>query len=65
MCLAATQLIGMAMARYLLELEPIVSATIPDLIDRLAPILQTYLPADERDTPNSCQWVRRRAKFIT
>lgn len=41
--LVASQLIGMAMARYLLELEPLASASVPDLIDRLAPTLQSYL----------------------
>ncbi|WP_433162845.1 TetR family transcriptional regulator [Kribbella sp. CA-247076] len=41
--LAATQLIGVAMARYLIELEPIASAELGTLIDRLAPVLQHHL----------------------
>ncbi|TDD30816.1 TetR/AcrR family transcriptional regulator [Kribbella turkmenica] len=41
--LAATQLIGVAMARYLVELEPVASTDLTTLIDRLAPVLQLHL----------------------
>ncbi|MFF1815901.1 TetR family transcriptional regulator [Kribbella sp. NPDC058245] len=41
--LVATQLIGMAMVRYLIELEPVASADLQTLIDRLAPVLQHHL----------------------
>jgi AcrR family transcriptional regulator len=41
--LVATQLIGVAMARYLINLEPIASVDISILIDRLAPVLQLHL----------------------
>ena len=43
--LVVTQLIGMAMARYLIELEPIASSDVSDLIERMAPTLQHYLTA--------------------
>ncbi|GAA1556051.1 TetR family transcriptional regulator [Kribbella lupini] len=41
--LVASQLIGMALTRYLLELEPLASAPVQTLIDRIAPVLQQYL----------------------
>jgi AcrR family transcriptional regulator len=41
--LAATQLIGAAMARYLVGLEPVASVDLATLIDRLAPALQLHL----------------------
>lgn len=41
--LAATQLMGVAMARYVVELEPLASCEIPELIDRMAPAIQHYL----------------------
>ena len=41
--LAATQLIGAAMARYLVGLEPVASVDLETLIDRLAPVLQLHL----------------------
>jgi AcrR family transcriptional regulator len=43
--LVATQLIGMALARYLVELEPVASTDPATLIDRMAPVLQHYLTA--------------------
>ncbi|NEA34516.1 TetR/AcrR family transcriptional regulator [Streptomyces sp. SID13031] len=43
--LVATQLIGMAMTRYLIELEPIASCDAAELIERMAPVLQYYLTA--------------------
>ncbi|MGW6279097.1 TetR/AcrR family transcriptional regulator [Kribbella sp. NPDC055071] len=41
--LVATQLIGVAIARYLVDLEPIASVDTQTLIDRLAPVLQLHL----------------------
>jgi len=41
--LVATQLIGVALTRYLIELDPVASCEIPELIDRVAPNLQRYL----------------------
>jgi len=41
--MVATQLIGVAVARYLIQLEPIASVDIPTLIERLAPVLQLHL----------------------
>jgi AcrR family transcriptional regulator len=43
--LVATQLIGMALTRYLIGLEPLASAEVPELIDRMAPVIQHYLTA--------------------
>jgi AcrR family transcriptional regulator len=41
--LVASQLIGMALMRYLIELEPLASVSAAELADRIAPILQSYL----------------------
>ena len=41
--MVATQLIGVALARYIVELEPVASADLSTLIDRLAPVLQLHL----------------------
>jgi hypothetical protein len=41
--LVATHLIGVAMARYLVGLEPVASIDLATLIDRLAPALQLHL----------------------
>jgi AcrR family transcriptional regulator len=41
--MVATQLIGVAMARYIVELEPVASTDLAVLIDRLAPVLQLHL----------------------
>ncbi|GAA1596884.1 TetR family transcriptional regulator [Kribbella sancticallisti] len=43
--LVATHLIGMALSRYLIELEPIASADVQTLINRMAPTIQHYLTA--------------------
>jgi AcrR family transcriptional regulator len=43
--LVATQLIGIAMTRYLVELEPVASTDVTELIERVAPVLQHYLTA--------------------
>ena len=34
---------GLAMVRYLIELEPVASTDLETLIDRLAPVLQHHL----------------------
>jgi len=44
--LAASQLIGVVMARYVVRIEPLASADIEDLIPLLAPTLQRYLEGD-------------------
>jgi AcrR family transcriptional regulator len=41
--LVATQLVGVAIVRYLVGLEPVASLDIETLIDRLAPVLQLHL----------------------
>jgi AcrR family transcriptional regulator len=41
--LVASQLIGMALMRYLVELEPLASVSPSELADRIGPILQSYL----------------------
>jgi AcrR family transcriptional regulator len=41
--MVATQLIGVAMARYLVGLEPVASVDLATLIDRLGPVLQLHL----------------------
>jgi AcrR family transcriptional regulator len=40
---AAGQLIGVAVLRYVLEIEPVHSADVGDLVDLLAPTIQRYL----------------------
>jgi AcrR family transcriptional regulator len=47
-CLAASQLVGLAVARYAVKLEPLVSASPEDLADLVAPTLQRYLTGDSR-----------------
>lgn len=41
--LVASQLMGLAMGRYLLQLEPLAEADVATLIDRIGPTLQNYL----------------------
>lgn len=41
--LAAAQMVGVAMLRYVLGHQPLVEAPVADLVDRLAPVLQGYL----------------------
>jgi AcrR family transcriptional regulator len=41
--LAAAQLIGCVMLRYVLKVEPVVSADVDDLVRRLAPVVQHHL----------------------
>jgi hypothetical protein len=42
-CLAASQMVGLMMARYVVQLEPLASADPDDLIPMVAPTLQRYL----------------------
>ena len=44
--LVASQLIGVVMARYVLRLEPLASATHDSLVASLGPTLQRYLTGD-------------------
>jgi AcrR family transcriptional regulator len=44
--LVASQLIGVAMARYVLRLEPLASATQESLVASLGPTLQRYLTGE-------------------
>jgi AcrR family transcriptional regulator len=44
--LVGSQLIGLVMARYVLELEPIASASPDELVEAIAPTLQRYLTGD-------------------
>lgn len=41
--LMASQLVGVAMTRYVMRLEPIASAPVADVIDLVAPRLQSYV----------------------
>ena len=44
--LAASQMIGVLMARYVIELEPLASADAAELVPILAPTIQRYLTGD-------------------
>jgi AcrR family transcriptional regulator len=44
--LVGSQLIGLVMARYVLKLEPLASASREELVDAIAPTLQRYLTGD-------------------
>jgi AcrR family transcriptional regulator len=41
--LAAAQLVGIAMLRYVIRVEPVASAEVEDLVARLAPVVQGHL----------------------
>jgi AcrR family transcriptional regulator len=51
--LAAGQLIGVAVLRYGLRIEPIASQTIDELVTWLAPVLNHYLDANQGTDPLS------------
>jgi AcrR family transcriptional regulator len=52
--LCASQMVGLGMARYVLNLEPLASADIETVVGMIAPTLQRYLTADLGDgTGNS------------
>lgn len=44
--LLAGQLSGLALTRYVLRIQPLVSAPAPAVVDAVAPVLQHYLTAD-------------------
>jgi AcrR family transcriptional regulator len=44
--LVASQLVGLVMARYVLRIEPLASASAESLVDALAPTLQRYLTGE-------------------
>ncbi|MGW1257047.1 TetR/AcrR family transcriptional regulator [Streptomyces sp. NPDC002513] len=41
--LAAAQLVGVAMLRYVIKVEPLASAALEELVERLAPVVQGHL----------------------
>ena len=41
--LAAAQLVGVAMMRYVIKLEPLASADVEQIIVRVAPVVQGHL----------------------
>lgn len=43
---AATQILGVAIARHILKLEPMASLPIPQIVDTIAPNLQRYFTGD-------------------
>ncbi|MDQ0776479.1 AcrR family transcriptional regulator [Streptomyces aurantiacus] len=43
--LAAAQLVGIAMLRYVIRVEPLASATPEQIIERVSPVIQTHLTA--------------------
>lgn len=45
--LAAAQLIGIAMLRYVIKAEPLASADVEEIVAMVAPALQRYLTADD------------------
>ena len=46
--LVASQILGLAVARFVVRLEPIASASIEELVDAIAPTVQRYLTGDVR-----------------
>lgn len=46
--LAASQVVGIIMVRYILEFEPIASASEDELVARVAPVVQFHLTGDPR-----------------
>lgn len=44
--LVASQLVGLAMARYVLEIEPLNTAPIDEVVPRIAPTIQRYLTGE-------------------
>ncbi len=49
--LAGSQLIGLAMARYVVEVEPLASASPETIVNLLGPTIQRYLGGDLGDVP--------------
>ena len=59
--LAGTQLIGLAMARYIVRVEPLASASAEALVALVGPTLQRYLVGDLSDPTGSMGASRRGA----
>jgi len=51
--LVASQLIGMAMMRYVLEVEPMASATPEEIVELMAPSIRAALAKGDRQPPES------------
>ena len=49
--LAASQVVGLAMARYVIRLEPLASASVDELATMVGPTLDRYLGAQGSDSP--------------
>lgn len=47
----ASQMLGVAMARYVLQLEPLASLPVDQIVDTIAPTLQRYLTGDLPNLP--------------
>lgn len=43
--LAAAQLVGVAMLRYVIKVEPLASADVERIVERVAPVVQGHLTA--------------------
>ncbi|GAA3078997.1 TetR family transcriptional regulator [Streptosporangium carneum] len=51
--LVATQVLGMALCRYVLRLPPVVAMSREDVVDWLGPTLQRYLVGDAHTAPSA------------
>lgn len=51
--LAASQIIGLGIARYVVALEPLASASASDVVAAIGPTLQRYLTGDLRAAPGN------------
>lgn len=60
--LAAGQLVGVAILRYILQVEPVASASIDELVDWLGPVLTHYVKADESDSELRSEGARRQGR---
>jgi AcrR family transcriptional regulator len=49
--LVASQVVGLGMARYVIALEPLATASTDDLVTTISPVLQHYLTGDLRNPP--------------
>jgi hypothetical protein len=49
--LAASQIVGLAMARMVVGIEPLASMTVDELVEHVAPTLQRYLAGDISSAP--------------
>jgi AcrR family transcriptional regulator len=51
--LCASQMVGLALARYVVEIEPLAERSVEDLVAALAPTLQRYLTGPLQPTPSA------------